>query len=97
MKFKNEHFNKLYELMEKMDSSDDYLMIQVSALNQGKNNMEMNILATGRSGGKPDINRAEAEAVLMMAMKKNDDLKRLLTDAVMHYELFQAFERRRQS
>lgn len=31
MKFKNEHFYKLYEFMERMDSSDDYLMIQVSA------------------------------------------------------------------
>lgn len=93
-KFKNEQFNGLCEFMEKMDSSDDYLMIQVSALNLGKANTEINTMCTCRSGGKPVINRAEAEAVLIMAMEKSDDLKRLLTDAVMHYELYQAFKRR---
>lgn len=92
--FKNEHFNKLYELMEKMDSSDDYMMIQVLASNQGENNMELGIVTTGRSGGKPDVNRIEAKAALILAMEKDDDLKRLLTDAVMHYELYQAFKRR---
>lgn len=93
-KFKNEHFNKLYELMEKMDSSDDYLMVQVSALNPNKDGMEMTVAVTGKRGGKPEANRIEAEAALILAMEKDDDLKRLLTDAVMHYELYQAFKRR---
>ena len=50
-----------------------------------------------RTGGKPVINKAKAEAVLIKAMEKSDDFKRLFTDAVMHYEQFQAFKRRRQS
>lgn len=94
MKFKNEQFNGLCEFMEKMDSSDDYMMIQVSALNQGKDDMEMCMTCTGRSGGKPDINKVEAEAVLMVAMERSEYLKRLLTDTVMHYELYQALKRR---
>lgn len=97
MKFKNEQFNELYRLMEKMDSLDDYMMIQVLALNQGKNNTRLDILLTGRSGGEPVVNKIEAEAVLTLAMEKADDFRRLLTDAVMHYEQFQAFKRRRQS
>lgn len=96
-KFKNEQFNELYRFMEKMDSSDDDMMIQVSTLNQNKANMEMDILCTGRSGGKPVLHRVEVEAALILAMEKNDDLKRLLIDVVMHYEPFQAFKRRRQS
>ena len=96
-KFRNENFNELYEFMKRMDASDDYLMIQVSSLNQNKDNMEMDILCTGMSGGKPVINRVDAEAALILAMEKSDDLKRLLTDVVMQYEPFQAFKRRRQS
>lgn len=95
--FKNERFNELCEFMEKMDKSDDYIFLQVSSLKPCKGDMELDILLTGGSGGKPDINRAEAKAVLIVAMKKNDDLKRLLTDAVMHYEMLQAFKGRRQS
>lgn len=97
MKFKNTHFNELYESMKEMDQSDDYLMIQVSALNPGKDNMKMDILATGGTGGKPVIDKVVAETVLIIAMEKSDDLKRLLTDAVMHYEQFQAFKRMRKS
>lgn len=93
-KFRNEHFNKLYELMEKMDSSDDYLMMQVSVLNPDKDGMEMTVAVTGWRGGKPEVNRIKAEAALILAMEKDDILKRLLTDAVMHYELYQAFKRR---
>lgn len=92
-KFKNEQFNGLCEFMEKMDSSDDYLMVQMSALNPGKDDMRMTVTVTGREGGKPGIDRAEAEAVLIMAMKKSDDLKRLLTDAVRHYEMLDAFNK----
>lgn len=97
MKFKDTHFNELYESMKEMDQSDDYLMIQVSALNPGKDNMKMDILATGGTGGKPVIDKAVAEVVLIMAMEESDDLKRLLTDAVMHYEQFHAFKRMRKS
>lgn len=97
MKFRDEHFNELYEFMKRMDSSDDYLMIQVSASNPGKDDMEIDILATGRTGGKPVIDKVHAEAVLITAMEKSDDLKRLLTDAVMHHEQFQAFRRRQKS
>lgn len=96
-KFRDENFNELYEFMKRMDASDDYMMIQVSTLNQNKANMEMDILCTGRSGGKPVLHRVEVEAALILAMEKNDDLKRLLTNVVMHYEPFQAFKRRRQS
>lgn len=97
MKFKNEQFNGLYELMEKMDQSDDYLAIHVSSLNPGKDTMEMSISVTGRTGGKETLDRIVVEVVLMMAMDKSDDLKWLLTDAVMHYEQSQAFKRSRQS
>ena len=50
MKFKNENFNELYEFMEKMDKSDDYLMILVSAVDTGKGDMEVLTLGcTGRA------------------------------------------------
>lgn len=96
-KFKNEQFNGLYELMKEMDSSDDYLAIHVSSLNPGKDTMEMHISMTGRTGGKETLETSAAEAVLIMAMDKDDVLKRLLTDAVMYYEQVQAFKRMRQS
>lgn len=94
MKFKNEHFNGLIESIEKMEKSDDYIFLQVSSLKPGKEDMELDILLTGMSGGKPVVNRTEAEANLILAMEKNDDLRRLLTDAVMHYATVQAFKRR---
>ena len=97
MKFRNEYFNDLYEFMKRMDASDDYLMIQMSVLNQGKDDMSTITLVTGRMDGKPVIDKAVAEAALMTAMEKSDDLKRLLTDAVVHYEKIQAFKRRAKS
>lgn len=93
MKFKNEDFNELIEFMEKMEKSDDYIFLQVSSLKPGKEDMELGILLTGMSGGKPVINRTEAEANLILAMGKSDELRRLLTDVVMHYGTFQAFKR----
>lgn len=96
-KFRNEKFNKLYEFMKRMDSSDDYLMIQVSVLNQGKDDMSTITLGTGRMDGKPVIDKAVAETVLIMAMKESDDLKRLLTDAVLHCEQFEELQRRAKS
>ena len=97
MKFKNENFNELYEFMKEMDRSDDYLMIQVSALNPGKDNMKMDILATGGTGGKPVIDKAVAEVVLIMAMEESDDLKRLLTDAAMHCGQYEEFMKSKKS
>ncbi len=96
MKFKNENFNELYEFMEKMDKSDDYLMILVSAVDTGKGDMKVLTLGTYRTGGKPVINKAKAEAVLIKAMEKSDDFKRLFTNAVMLYESLQVFERSQQ-
>lgn len=57
MKFKDESFNELYEFMKKMDASDDYLMIQVSSLNPGKNGMELFITITGMEAGENGASR----------------------------------------
>lgn len=94
MKFRDEHFNDIYEVIKRMDSLDDYLMLQVSALNPGKDDMTIVVMTTGRTGRKPVINKVVAEAILITAMERSDDLKRLLTDTVKHYEQLQAFERR---
>lgn len=95
--FKDKYLNKLHGFMEMMDGSDDYILLQVSALNLGKDNVEMHIMATGMDGGKPVTDGAKAEALLITAMEKSDDFKRFLTDAVMDYELLQAFKRMRKS
>lgn len=94
MKFRNEYFNDIYEVIKRMDSLDDYLMLQVSALNPGKDDMTIVVMTTGRTGRKPVINKVAAEAILITAMERSDDLKRLLTDTVKHYEQLQAFKRR---
>lgn len=52
MKFKNEQFNNLYELMAKMDQSDDYLVIHVSSLNPGKDTMQISLSVTGRTAAR---------------------------------------------
>lgn len=97
MKFKNEQFNELCEFMEKMDSSDDYIMVQVSALNPGKAGMEMTVAVTGREGGKEQVGTIAAEVVLIMAMLRNKYLKRLITNAAERCEQYEAIMRRRKS
>lgn len=86
--FKNEQFNKLCEFMDRMDSSDDYIMMQVSVLNPGKDGMEMTVAVTGREGGKEQVGTIAAETVLIMAMLRNKDLKRLITNAAEHCEQY---------
>lgn len=96
-KFKNELFNELHGFMEKMDGSDDYLMIQVSVFNPGKDGMEMSIIITGRTDGKEVIMASAAETTLITAMRKNDDLRRLITNAAMHCKTYEEFLRRQKS
>lgn len=96
-KFNNKNFNELYEFMKKMDASDDYLMIQVSSLNPGKKGMELSILVTGMKGGKVWADFISAEALLITAMRRNANLRRLVTDAARHCEQIEELQRRAKS
>lgn len=95
--FKDKQFNDLHGFMKKMDSSDDYMMIQVSALNPGKKGMTLCSTVTGRNGGKEEVSSKEAEIVLIIAMLKNKELRRLLTDAARHCEQYEEFMKMRKS
>lgn len=97
MKFKDESFNELYEFMKKMDASDDYLMIQVSSLDPGKNGMELFITITGMEAGENGASRIYTEAVLLTAMMRNANLRRLVTDAARHCEQIEELQRRAKS
>lgn len=97
MKFRDEHFNDLYEFMKRMDASDDYLMIQVSALNPGKNGMELSLSVTGMEAGENGASRIHTEAALVTAMMRNANLKQLVTDAARHCEQIEELQRRQKS
>ena len=97
MKFKDENFNEIYEFMKKMDASDDYLMIQVSSLNPGKNGMELSLAVTGMEAGETGASRIYTEAVLLTAMMRNANLRRLVTDAARHCEQIEELQRRAKS
>lgn len=95
--FRDEQFNQLHGFMKKMDSSDDYLMIQVSAKNPGKKGMSLCTTVTGKKGGEEEVSGREAETLLIMAMLKNAELKRLLTDAAMHCGQYEEFMKSKKS
>ena len=81
-KFRNRRFNRLYEFMKEMDSSDDYLMIQVSSLDLGNNEVEMSLIATGMKEGDSSIHEDDFVELLTEVMKKSVAFKRLITKAV---------------
>lgn len=80
-KFRNRKFNLLYEFMKEMDSSDDYLMIQVSSLDLGNEGVEMNIIVTGMKEGNGSIREDDAVELLTDAMRKSAQFKRVVTKA----------------
>ena len=79
-KFRNWKFNRLYELMKDMDCSDDYLMIQVSSLDLGNEEVEMSIIVTGMKESGP-IHEDDAVELLTDAMRKSAQFKRVVTKA----------------
>lgn len=86
MKFKNENFNELYEIMKELDGSDNYLSMHVSLLNPGKKDMRLTACITGSDEGKPQVNKGKAIASIIMAMDDNEDFRQIITVAADVYK-----------
>lgn len=84
--FRNMKFNRLYEFMKEMDSSDDYMMIQASSLDLGNEGVEMSIMVTGMKKGNDSIHEDDAVKLLTRAMMDNEAFRLLLTKAVRSFE-----------
>lgn len=87
MKFKNENFNELYEIMKELDGSDNYLSMHVSMLNPGKKDMRLTVCITGSDEGKPRVDRGKAIASIVMAMNDDEDFQQIITAAADIYRL----------
>lgn len=97
MKFKNENFNELYDFMKKMDTSDNFLTIQVSAIYTDETDMKIKAAFVCSTNNKDTIDAETAELILIMAMLNNDTLKHLITNAAKHYKKYENSTRMQKS